>query len=80
MQHATHSAGKLPASFTSNSPKEQQLLAYISDFQRVFQELYPHRCPPTCTPAHWAVSQDYNRICSCMMHIGCVPHTQSGFV
>lgn len=44
VQHATHSAGKLPASFTSNSPKEQALLAYVDDFQRVFKEFYPHRC------------------------------------
>ena len=43
VQHATHSAGKLPASFTSTSPKEQKLLAYIADFQRVFTEFYPHR-------------------------------------
>lgn len=43
VQHATHSAGKLPASFSSNSPKEQKMLAYLADFQRVFQELYPHR-------------------------------------
>lgn len=43
VQHATHSAGKLPASFSSNNPKEQKMLAYLEDFQRVFQELYPHR-------------------------------------
>jgi hypothetical protein len=44
VQHTTHSAGKMPASFTSNSKKEQKMLAYVRDFQRVFQELYPHRC------------------------------------
>jgi hypothetical protein len=43
VQHATHSAGKLPASITSNTPKEQKLLAYVADFQRVFQEFYPYR-------------------------------------
>jgi hypothetical protein len=43
VQHATHSAGKLPSSFSSNSPKDQKMLAYLADFQRVFQELYPHR-------------------------------------
>lgn len=43
VQHTTHSAGKMPPSFTTNSKKEQKMLAYIRDFQRVFQELYPHR-------------------------------------
>jgi hypothetical protein len=46
VQHTTHSAGKMPASFTSNSKKEQKMLAYVRDFQRVFQELYPHRYEP----------------------------------
>lgn len=43
VQHTTHSAAKMPASFTTNSAKEQKMLAYVADFQRVFQELYPHR-------------------------------------
>jgi hypothetical protein len=50
VQHATHSAGKLPASFASNSPKEQKMQAYLADFQRVFQEFYPHRCEYVCQP------------------------------
>jgi len=57
VQHATHSAGKLPAGFTSNSSKEQKLLAYIADFQRVFQEFYPHRCAvPNALVAAYATS------------------------
>jgi hypothetical protein len=44
IQHTTHSSSKLPATFTSNGPKEQQLLAYLADWQKIFQELYPHRC------------------------------------
>lgn len=43
VQHSVHSASKMPASFISNSPKEQRMLAYLEDFQRVFSELYPHR-------------------------------------
>lgn len=43
VQHTTHSAGKMPSSFTSNSAKERKLLAYIADFQNVFEKLYPHR-------------------------------------
>jgi hypothetical protein len=42
-QHCIHSASKMPSSFTSNSAKEERLLSYLRDFQRVFQELYPHR-------------------------------------
>jgi hypothetical protein len=44
LQHTTHSAGKMPPSFTSNNLKEQKILAYIADFQRIFRELYPYRC------------------------------------
>jgi len=44
LQHTTHSAGKMPPSFTSNNSKEQKMLAYIADFQRMFRELYPYRC------------------------------------
>lgn len=44
VQHAVHSASKLPTSFSSNSPKEEAMLAYLADLQRAFQELYPHRC------------------------------------
>eukprot|EP00775_Hariotina_reticulata_P013287 gene13287-13418_t len=50
VQHTTHSAGKLPPTFTSNNLKEQKMLAYIADFQRIFQELYPYRRPMPLTP------------------------------
>jgi hypothetical protein len=44
IQHTTHSASKLPATYTSNCTNEQQMLAYLADWQRIFHELYPHRC------------------------------------
>lgn len=43
VQHCSHSAGKMPGSMTGNSAKEAALLAYVGDYVRVFQELYPHR-------------------------------------
>lgn len=44
--YATNTAGKLPPSFTTTSPKEARALAYAGDFKRVFGQLYPHRCVP----------------------------------
>lgn len=43
VQHATHSAAKLPLSFSNINAKEERLLAYVDEFQRLFRELYPHR-------------------------------------
>lgn len=72
VQHATHSAGKLPASFSSNSPKEQKMLAYLADFQRVFQELYPHRWVQTlsCCPCRDMMSQLYSVPTGCVTFAG----------
>jgi hypothetical protein len=65
VQHTTHSAGKMPASFTSNSKKEQKMLAYVRDFQRVFQELYPHRYVQIYTDAAgaWWHSNVVQQLC-----------------
>jgi hypothetical protein len=55
----------MPASFTSNSKKEQKMLAYVRDFQRVFQELYPHRYVQIYTDAAgaWWHSNVVQQLC-----------------
>lgn len=38
-------ATKMPRSFTVNGVRESALLAYVRDYKRTFEELYPHRRP-----------------------------------
>lgn len=44
----------LPASYTTNTPKEERVIEYAKAFQRTFGELYPHRRPLFLTPPNEA--------------------------
>lgn len=65
--YATNTASKLPASYTQNNTKESRVLAYASDFKRVFEQLYPFRCAarPICErpPQHAARANMHVHIC-----------------
>lgn len=50
VQHTGHIAGKMPKSYSTLTHQESRLLAYAQDFQRVFEELYPHRRPLYLAP------------------------------
>jgi len=43
VQHTINMAAKMPRSFTSYSAAEEKVVAYVQDFQRTFEELYPYR-------------------------------------
>jgi hypothetical protein len=45
VEHTTNQLSKTPKSFTSNSPKEQRMSAYLADVSAAFTELYRHRRP-----------------------------------
>lgn len=50
VQHTGHIAAKMPKSYSVNTFQEGRVLSYVQDFQRVFEELYPHRRPLYLTP------------------------------
>ncbi|KAL6761433.1 hypothetical protein V8C86DRAFT_3131553 [Haematococcus lacustris] len=43
VQHTINIASKMPRSFSTQSGLENKILAYVQDYQRIFEELYPHR-------------------------------------
>jgi len=50
VQHAHNIASKMPRSFNMHTPAESKIMAYVQDYQRMFEELYPHRRPLYLTP------------------------------
>ena len=37
-------AGRMPRRYHTHSAREESMLAYVRDFKRTFEELYPYRC------------------------------------
>jgi hypothetical protein len=52
VEHTTNQLAKTPKSFTSNSPKEQRMSAYLADVSASFTELYRHRRPLYLNPSN----------------------------
>lgn len=50
VQHSIHTASKMPKSYITHTPKESKMLAYVQDFKKTFEELYPHRRPLYLAP------------------------------
>jgi hypothetical protein len=50
VQHTINMSSKMPKSFNGHSQAESKVLAYVQDFQRNFEELYPYRRPLYLAP------------------------------
>eukprot|EP00798_Chlamydomonas_sp_ICE-L_P031206 gene31206-6355_t len=59
VEHTINVASKMPKSFVGWTGLETKSLAYVHDFQRIFEELYPHRRPLYLTPRNECGSQKF---------------------